>query len=164
MAATLSCPQALAVKHFFSQNHQNPQQNMAKSKVKPTLVRGAFLFAALSSARTTAVKWLAGPFPYSRDDQGRVPTLTAAQALAIARAGTYEGAKQRNGRVTHIREIIRESDAPDFAFWEDRACIRWHDNDVPNSPGPKERQKLLCDIWDRALLNPPPRWQKKVLA
>jgi hypothetical protein len=162
-AANFSCPRVPVVKNFFSPNHRNFQQNMAKSRFKPTLVSGTSLLAALSSSVTVAVKWLSGPFPYSRDDFGRIPILMVPQAIAIVKAGTYEGTKQKNGRVTHIREIIRPGSEPDFAFWEDRACIRYHDNDGPNSPTNKIKRKLLCDIWDRAVQNPPPRWRPRTL-
>ena len=137
---------------------------MAKSKPKPTVIRGAALLVALSSSVNTTVKWFSGPRPYARDCQGRIPVLTVAQALVIAKAakaGTYEGLKIRSGRVTHIREVFRKSDAPDFAFWEGRGCIRFHENDGPNI-SLKERRNQLCAAWDRAIKNPPPHWRKAV--
>ena len=121
-------------------------------KTKFSLVRGPSLILALAAAKFP-IKWISGQPPY--------PMLPPDRALVIARSGVYEG-KVRHGRVYHMRESGQRSvNAPDFAFWEDRACIRWHDADGPNSPTLKIKRKLLCDIWDRAVQNPPPRWRPK---
>lgn len=122
---------------------------MAKSKF--SLVRGGSLLAILS-ATTLPVKWISGRPPF--------PSLPPECALLIAKAGVYEG-KVKHGRVYQIREILCKEDPPDFSFWRDRGCIRFHDNDGPNSPLPQEKQRRRVAIWDRVLKDPPPRWKPR---
>ncbi len=133
---------------------QVDNSGMSNHKQKIKLIRSEALFHALS-VTTLPVKWIVGG--------ALVGVLGAAEALCVARAGTYEG-KVRGTRLVAIVGVDhRAANVRDDAFWADRACIRYHDKDVPNSPSPKARRKLLCDIWDRAVQNPPPRWRSRTL-
>lgn len=119
------------------------------SKSKYSTVRGGALLAVLQLT-VFPVKWICGSPPY--------PRLSAAQALLIARCGTYEG-KAADGRVYHIRELQRKVSPPDPVFWDGRGVLRFRDNDGPNSPPLKIRRQLLSDLWDRILLAPPAYWK-----
>ena len=81
--------------------------------------------------------------------------LLPEQAFVKARSGQFEG-KLVGERIVYLKKIELPSTF-EIPYWNDRACIRYHDNDVPNNPPLKTRHKQLCDIWDRILLNPPPR-------
>ena len=132
------------------QPFQVNNSGMSNHKQKTHLIRSEALFHALS-VTTNSVKWIV--------QNSLVGVVSAARALVIAKSGNYAG-KVRGGKlVAIVGEGTRTVSERDDSFWDDRACIRWHDADGPNSPTSKVKQKILCDVWDRALASPPPHWR-----
>ena len=116
-----------------------------------TFISGAELLRALATT-LHHVKWLQDGEPL------RVPP---AIALAIAKNGVYEG-KVRGPRVYAIRSVDdrRISAAP--SYWDDRAVIRFHTDQVASCPC-HVREKHQSDLWDQMLQRvPPPRaWDRQ---
>ncbi len=87
--------------------------------------RGTDLLSVLLVTKLP-VKWLRPGEP--------VRVISAQMALAIVKAGIYEG-KAKPNRVLLIREIdYRIQPQDDSHYWDQRAVVKWHADQRESSP------------------------------